>query len=237
MLFFPLFAAPCFAQQPLILSTFAGPPLSTLDQTGLYDRILKEAFQRLNLEIEIIHLPAERSLINANEGITDGDFVRVAGLDKMYPNLVLVPEKITDFEFVAFTRLANIKITGWDSLRPYHIAIVRGWKILEQNIVGTVSLIKVKNQFQLFSLLAKDRTDIVVYSRFEGYEMINQLGIKGAKALSPPLAVRAMYLYLNKKHKKLIPLLNRSLKTMKRDGRFETIKSEVLSAFTVGKLL
>ena len=153
-----------FAEPPLILSTFAGPPYSTTEKSGMYDLILKEAFARLGREIDIIQLPAERSLTNANQGITDGDFVRISGLEKIYPNLVRVPEKIVDFDFIAFSRHINIKTTGWETLIPYDIAIVRGWKILEKNIVGTQSLVRAKNQQILFTLLDKDRTDIVVYS-------------------------------------------------------------------------
>lgn len=226
-----VFANNCCAEPSLILNTFAGPPLSNSEGTGFYDLVLKEAFNRAGHEIEIIQLPAERSLTNANEGITDGDFVRISGLESIYPNLVQVPEKITDFEFVAFTKHIDIPIKGWESLQPYHVAIVRGWKILEKNIAPSPSLIRVKNQYLLFSLLANDRTDIVVYSRFEGYDLINQHKIQGITALEPPLAVREMYLYLNKKHSSLIPLIETNLKEMKRDGTFDKIRIKTLSPY------
>ncbi len=227
-----IFVNNCWAEQPaLMLGTFAGPPLSTSDGSGFYDLVLKEAFGRAGLEIEIIQLPAERSLTNANEGITDGDFVRISGLEKIYPNLLRVPEKITDFEFVAFTKLMDIPIKGWQSLQPYHVGIVRGWKILEKNIVGTPSLVRVKNQDQLFTLLANNRTDIVVYSRFEGYGIIKQNKLKEVKTLEPPLAIREMFLYLHKKHSSLIPVIDAKLKEMKRDGTFDKIRTKTLSPY------
>lgn len=226
---FPIISANCFAEPPLLLSTFTGPPYSTPDQSGMYDLILKEAFIRLGRKIDIIQLPAERSLTNANKGITDGDFVRISGLDTIYPNLVRVPEKLIDFEFVAFTKHVDLKTTGWETLRPYNVAIVRGWKILETNIVGAQSLIRAKDQYMLFTLMDNDRTDIVVYSRFEGYDVIRKLEMKGVKTLEPPLAVREMFLYLNKKHKKLVPLVAAIFKEMKNDGTFEKIRKQTLS--------
>ncbi len=226
---FSVISSACFAGPPLLLSTFIGPPLSTPDQTGMYDLVLKEAFSRLGMEIDIIQLPAERSLTNANKGITDGDFVRISGLENIYQDLVMVPEKITDFEFVAFSRRMNFRTTDWQFLRPYNVAIVRGWKILEENITGTQSLVRAQNQNILFTLLDRDRTDIVVYSRFEGYSLIKKLEIKGIKALEPPLAVREMFLYLNKKHEKLAPLVADTLREMKSDGTFETIRSRTLA--------
>ena len=228
---FPIVSANCFAEPPLLLSTFTGPPLSTPEQSGMYDLVLKEAFNRIGRDIDIIQLPAERSLTNANAGITDGDFVRISGLDRIYPNLIRVPEKMTDFEFVAFSKHVDINTTGWETLIPYDVAIVRGWKILEENVVGTRSLIRTKNQDILFTLLDMDRTDIIVYSRFEGYGVIRKENMKGVKAHEPPLAVREMFLYLNKKHQKLVPLVAAAFKEMKADGTYEKIKRETLTHF------
>lgn len=228
---FLFFCQPSFGQEALSLNTFAGPPLSTPRQTGFYDRLLKEAFKRAGMPIIIGHLPAERSLVNANSGIDDGDFVRIAGLEDIYPNLVRVPEKITDFEFVVFTKHLNIKTESWDSLKPYHVAIVRGWKILEENLADVQSLVKMKNQKLLFTLLKNDRTDAVVYSRFEGYGMMKELGMDNVIVLEPPLARREMFLYLNKKHREIIPHVAEALKGMKKDGTYDEIKAQTLSPY------
>jgi len=230
MSLFLLQARPLCAQPPLNLTTFTGPPLSTKDQTGYYDRILLEAFGRLKIPITITHLPAERSLRNVDNGIDDGDFVRIAGLEKRYPNLVMVPEKLDDFEFVAFTKTLDLPTSNWATLTPYHVGIVRGWKILEQNLAGAKELTAVKNQEQLFTQLKNGRADVVVYARHEGNAMIKQMGITDAHALEPPLAVRPMYLYLNKKHAGLVAPLAAVLKKMKEEGTFTTIDRQTLSA-------
>ena len=87
-----------------------GPPLSKDDQTGFYDQILIEAFRRIGQPMQITHLPTERSITNANLGITDGEFPRISGLDRLYPNLLQVPEKIDDFKFTAFTWRDDIQL-------------------------------------------------------------------------------------------------------------------------------
>lgn len=222
-------APPLHAQSPLTLNTFAGPPLSTPDHAGYYDRILLEAFQRLGVTVTIGHLPAERSLLNANSGIDDGDFVRIPGLEKKYPNLLMVPEKLDDFEFVAFTRHLTLRTTGWPSLTPYHVGIVRGWKILEENLAGVRELTAAKNQEQLFLLLKNGRIDVAVYARNEGHGLLRRLGITDAMALSPPLAVRPMHLYLHKKHASLVAPLAVVLKAMKNDGTYAAIARQTLS--------
>ncbi len=230
ILFFCL-AIPCVASQPLVITTSVGQPVSNNSQTGFYDLILLEAFKRIDQLIDIEHLPTERSITNANVGFTDGEFPRISGLETLYPNLVMVPEKITDFEFVAFSKHHRKKMASWDALQPYDIAIVRGWKILEENIVNTRSLIRVKNQKLLFNLLANDRADMVVYSRFEGYAVVRSQGLVGVVALDPPLAVREMYLYLNKKHEQLIKPLAQALREMRTDGTYTAIKNRSLGSY------
>jgi polar amino acid transport system substrate-binding protein len=222
------------AQQTLALTTSMTSPLSRDDQTGFYDQVLIEAFLRIEQPIQITHLPTERSITNANSGITDGEFPRIAGLDSLYPNLIRVPEKIVNFEFVAFTWRTDIQLKDWSSCKPYNIAIVRGWKILEANLADVKSLVRVKNQKILFSLLAEHRIDIVVYSRFEGYEMIKKHDIQSVRVVEPPLAKREMFLYLNKKHQQLIAAIAKQLQSMKDDGTYDRIFEKTLGTYLEG---
>lgn len=214
-----------------MLGTYAGPPLSNENQTGFYDLVLREAFRRIGRRIEIVSLPAERSLLNADRGITDGDFVRVAGLERLYPNLVRVEEKIIDFQFVAFARNLELRTDSWAALQPYDVAIVRGWKILEENVSGCRSLLRTNDQWQLFNLLRNERTDIVIYSRFEGQALIRAMEIAGAKPLEPPLATREMYLYLNDTHGGLVSPLAGALRAMKADDTYRTLRERALGPY------
>jgi polar amino acid transport system substrate-binding protein len=218
---------------PLRITTSMTSPLSKDDQTGFYDQVLLEAFRRAGQPVHIAHLPTERSITNADLGITDGEFPRISGLSRLYPNLQLVPEKIVDFEFVAFTWRPDIQIADWSSCAPYNVAIVTGWKILEANLADAKSLTKVKNQEILFTLLAERRADIVVYSRFEGYEMIRKLGLQSVRALEPPLAKREMFLYLNKEHLPLIPEIAKQLRSLKEDGTYDRILKKTLGPYSM----
>ena len=215
--------------QALLLNTDDIYPRATLQGTGINDQIIGEAFRRSGLRVKIVVVPAERALVNADKGIDDGIFVRIAGIDKIYPNLVMVPEKICEYEFVVFTMNPAIQISDWASLKPYHAGIVTGWKILEANIVGTRSLTKVRDPEALFSLLAHERVDLVVFDRIKGNALIRKRRMTGVKAVDPPLATRDMFLYLNRRHSGLVPALTMALREMKRDGTFEGIVSSVLS--------
>jgi len=219
----------------IVLNTANDPPNATDEHTGICDRIITEAFKRLGLELEIVDLPSERALINANDGIDDGNFARVEGLEKQYPNLIRVAEEITTFEFVAFTAGPAFRTTGWASLKPYNVGIITGWKILESNITGVGSLTKVRDEQLLFGLLAAGKADVVVYDRRQGRVVLAQLGLRGITELEPPLAVKSMYPYLHKRHAALVPRLEQTLREMRKDGTFQRIAVEVLRPPAAGE--
>ncbi len=206
-----------------VIGSDAALPLSATDQTGMLDLIVKTAFSRLGKDVEIVSLPSERSLLNANNGLTDGDLVRIDGINKMYLNLVKVPETICTFDFVAFSKNSEIKLEPqWDSLKPYAVAIITGWKILEENI-RSKNLVKVDTPQMLFNHLNKERVDLIVYNRHEGYGVIHKMKLKNIFVLDPPLASREMFLYLNMKHQRLANEVAITIKQMKRDGTFDEI--------------
>lgn len=206
-----------------VLNTDNTYPRSTPDEKGFQDLIIKEMFKRIGHEVKIVHMPSERALANANEGIDDGDFVRISGIEKKYPNLVMVPEKVCDFEFAAFTKNRSITISTWESLKPYNVGIITGWKILEANVVGTRSLTKTRNDEALFDLLQNDRADLVLFDRIQGMAVIKKRQLTGIRILEPLLAKKEMYLYLNRRHALLVPKLAAALQGMKRDGTWQRI--------------
>jgi polar amino acid transport system substrate-binding protein len=221
------------ASQTIIFNTSNAPPNSTDTATGTCDRILTEAFRRLGMNLKIVQLPSERALQNANLGIDDGNFVRVEGMEKMYPNLIRVPEAITTLEFTAFTRDGAINVSGWESLAPYRVGIINGWKIVENGVAGVKSVTKVRDEHVLFPLLLSGKIDIAVYDYRQGEYALRQLGAKGVRAAQHPLAVRPMYPYLNKRHADLVPKLDQTLKAMKKDGTVKRIVTETLRTLSV----
>ncbi len=211
----------------LILSTGSTAPFSNTNNTGILDQIVIEAFTRVGKKVVIDQLPSERAITNANEGITDGEMNRVGGLNKKYPNLIQVMEKNFNFNFVAFSKRKDIRIKNWQSLRPYYIGLITGWKIYEKNTTGFPHVTKVKTPMALYDLLDSDRVDIILYRDIEGLEIIkrgkNKGKYKGIHIIQPPLAVKPMFMYLNKKHKNLVPKLIAALKEMKQDGTYKRL--------------
>lgn len=229
VIFFLSILAPTFIYaDSLIIASGRGAPFVTADKSGFFDLIVKEMFSRINIEAATVLLPSERSLINANTGINDGNIARIKGLEKTYKNLIRVPEKIINYEFVAFTENKNIQVKNWQGLKDFNIAFITGWKIFEKNATQYKSLVKIQNATQLFELLNKDRVDLVLYERWSGVWWSKQF-THPLYFTDPPIVSKNMYLYLHKKHTHLISKLVKSLKSMKKDGAYQRIFQQTLN--------
>lgn len=207
----------------LVLNTDGAPPHSRPGDTGFEDRIILEAFRRIGVAVRLVRLPSERALKNANQGIDDGSYVRIAGLSAQYPNLVMVPEPMSEFSFTAFTRDPALNVSTWDDLRSRRTGVVTGWKIVEQNLAGGPFLSRARDEEALFALLDRGRVEVVVSSLYSGMEIIRRHRYRNMRALAPPLDVQPMYLYMNKKHADLVPLLDQALRQMRQDGSLKRI--------------
>lgn len=209
------------------LNTTGMPPLNTPDQKGFMDLIALAAFSRIGVTLKTVQLPAERGLLDANAGYEDGEMSRIAGLSEKYTHLIQVREKIMDWEFMAFSARLSDMQAGWSGLASQSTAIITGWKILENNVPPTAQLTKVKFPYQLFHLLQQNRVDLVLYERWGGLTLLKHQ--KKIKLLEPPLAVKAMYIYLHEKHWALVPRLEQALRSVKQDGTYASIYNKILA--------
>jgi polar amino acid transport system substrate-binding protein len=223
-----LFPSAILAQPTIVLNTAADEPLSTKSQNGFLDEIAVNIFNKIGYSVAIKKLPAERALRSANRGLIDGEIARVAGLNKVYSNLIRIPEKIMNWGFFVFSKKPINLQQGWNALRDKNVAIITGWKILEKNTPKTAFITKVKNSRQLFTLLEKNRTDIVIYEHWGGSFIVNQSKLNNVSMVRPALINKDMFIYLHKKHSALVPRLSQALVNMKRDGSYDRLAKKHL---------
>lgn len=216
-------ALPCRAGDQLVFSV---PVNQKGVATLMAGRILKQAYAELNIDFEFRELPNKRALNSANNGETDGEFLRIAGLEGEYPNLVMVPVSIGYVDVVVYTKKTEFEVKGWQSLRPYSIGFVRGFKQAEARTKG-MDVHEVTTVEQAFRKLDRGRTDVVVDSRSTQYRL-KSLNVSGIRILEPPLDQLVMYHYLNRRHKLLAAKLEAVLKRMERDGESKKIMEQAV---------
>lgn len=227
-LLFNTLASAATTELPVLeLNNPTSAPFTTAQRDGFLDIIVGEAFKRAGLQLELVTLPAERALINANEGLEDGDLSRISGLEKTYPNLVRVPESIFTMDFVAFTRKPTPVTANWDTLEPFSVTHITGWKIFEQNLTPKTYVTQVTSPEQLFEMLQRDHVQIALYSRWMGLALAKQRGLSDIRVIEPPLARREMFIYLHKRHEKLTAPIAAQLHNLKGDGTYTRVCREI----------
>ncbi len=218
---------PAVAQEKFSMTISIGPPLYFEESDGFFELLTAEIFERLDLEHEIIWLPPQRSLLYTSDGTYDGHIARTAAVELKFPELIRVPVNVFDFEFMAFARDPDIQINGWESLLPYSVGMINGWKIAEQNTAGAKSVARANDYGQLLSMLEKERIDIAILDRVMGGWKLKQLGYD-IKVLEPPIVSKPNFIYLNKKHAGLAPKIAAVLEAMKKDGSFDAIYAQTV---------
>lgn len=216
-----LVVSPAFSQSRIELSTADTAPFSTPSDDGFYDLVLADAFDRLGIDLEIRHLPSERSLVEANAGRVDGEYGRTALIAKLYPHLLIVPEPLTDWAFSAFVRGGSPEPTGFESLQDFHVAYIRGWKIYEDNVTDARSVTIVNTENQLFEMLTAGRVDVILYNRERGVHRLRTRRGDTIHVVEPPLVSQPMYLFLHERHQAIVAPLAATLREMKTDGSFD----------------
>ena len=133
--------------------------------------IISQAYSALGFAVVYKIFPAERALKMSNAGKSDGELVRIKGIEGKYPNLIRIPVGYVTAEQMAFARDPSIKIDGWESLKPYHIVFHRGYKVAEQNTVGMNPYL-VATDLQAFTMVEKGRMDVAIANRFTGKQIL-----------------------------------------------------------------
>lgn len=201
--------------------------LETDPATDIAEQVLREAYHRLGMGLEVVRLPAERALLSANDGVVDGELYRKVGIERDYPNLMIVPVPLLTYEIVIFTLGTSFVVSGWESLRPFTIGFIRGIKIVEQNTQG-MRIEPVGTMMQALQKMTMGRTDVVVGNRASGLAVARSLKLADIRVLQPPLATFPVFHYVHKKHEALIPKLSAVLLQMQKEKAIERIQKSIL---------
>ncbi|WP_108649768.1 substrate-binding periplasmic protein [Dongshaea marina] len=190
-------------------------------------KVLKEAYSRLGIQIQIKELPAERSLIFSNQGLIDGEVNRIKGLEMRYPNLVRVPVAINHFEAVLVAQDPAPKVSGLQSLKNYRIGIRNGIKYAEDLTRGMNVKRSVSNM-QLFNILELRQVDLIIIGRSAVQKYLRAHPHSQMKVIEPPLLSQQLYHYLNRKHEDLLEAITAELRRMRQGEEIARIREATL---------
>jgi polar amino acid transport system substrate-binding protein len=213
--------------QTTTASTGAGAPahgatlyLSVVVNNATHAEMLemvKLALKRIGVTAVARPVPAARALVLADAGSTDGDLGRIAGTEKVYTNLVPVPEPIYFYQVTAYAYQPIDTAEGWESLRPHSICLRRGIRIFELRTEGMRRQV-LDDEDSILRMLRSGGCQVALLERLNPTVMAAQAAQPPLLKLNPPLETVPLYIYLHKRHADLVPRLTAALRQMRADG-------------------
>jgi len=214
---------PLQEKQTIVFTTVYPPSAAFFPKLSA---IYKEAFGRMGYGFKLISQPGERAMIDANQGIVDGEAARIMTIStERYANLIRVPHPILTVQDGAYAIDGSIKIEGWESLmgKPYRVGLLKGIKSIEQKLplyVDKKHIVTLSGVEQGIKMLKAKRIDVFIISTQVEDSAFMKSGVYKEVKCGGIVETKVLYPWLHKRHKQLLQPLADILSTMESEGRF-----------------
>ena len=183
--------------------------------------LLKEAYGRIGREFELVFRPAKRSLVEVNSGLADAELARIIGTEAEYPNIVRVEEPVFAISFSAIVKASSKTwLSSWEELAKYSIAYPRGYRILDIR-TRKLKAVRVKDSATIAKMVKAGRIEVGLMISSDAAKLASKTG--GIVVLRPPVESVTLYHYVNVKHRRLVPSLEKVLVELNDSGRTREI--------------
>ena len=196
-----------------------------------YQAVLKEAGNRLGLDIEVIEVSAERSLNLVASGAADAECCRISKVIKQnYPTLIDVPPSFYEMHWVAFVKKQDISIKAWEDLDEYSAAAVTGYKLAVNKVNEFSQTAYILDSHEsMFEMIMRDRVDVGISSKEAGAKVIKDMRLNDSiNIIDPPLVSIPLTFQLNPKHEDKKEKFSKVFKEMNEDGTTKRILDEIM---------
>lgn len=211
------------AKDLMKFSTIENSPYSTISE-----HVMRIAYSRLNIDMSVLDLPAQRAIITANAGEVDGELYRIKNVQLKYKNLIMIPVSIGRLEGIGITSNKDISIKEWGDLSNHQVCYRRGVKFAELGL-SHIKARAVNSNKQLFIMLEEKRCDVIVIARITSIPMVmGFIERQKAPLFQSVLQTYPLFHYLHYKNKKLAPKLIKELKKMQQEGLIEQVRSQFI---------
>ncbi|OIQ50358.1 hypothetical protein BerOc1_02289 [Pseudodesulfovibrio hydrargyri] len=183
---------------------------------------LEAAYERAGLAVEFVPLPQKRSLVQAVDGVIDGDVGRIPGLERKFPTLVRVDVKLLDLVGVAYV----VKGQRMGDYRPELLATLRAGAVRgvlwAEKVMDGHRLEQVNNYETLFGMLLEGRIDLALASRLSAEDVFRADRARYARirGLDPPVYHVPFYHYVNIACADIVPRLEKALRELRAEGHW-----------------
>ncbi|HEY0954958.1 MAG TPA: hypothetical protein VGE36_09395 [Roseateles sp.] len=198
------------------------------DLTGLAPMgraILRRAFEKLGLELRFEPLPLRRSLKLTEQGLLDGEALRIRELAAQHLELLLVPVPIATVQVLGYVRQSGPRPRDEAALMALRLGYPRGVVLLEKWLAGAPRKIEASTRTDLLRLLRSEVIDVALLTSAAGAPDLDTGDLAGLEPLPTRFQLTPLYALLHQRHRTLLPRLTAVLREMEDSGESARLRS------------
>lgn len=197
-------------------------------------RAYAEAFRRLDLPLQLIHLPTQRAAAMLAQGEIDGEVARARAYAAANPSAIRVDEAILEARFVLYGLDPALRLERVEDLqgRPLRVVYRRGVVFCERTLQALQlppgRLMDVTDTAQGLNMVLAGRADAFCDIDAAAAPVFASGSVKGAAAIRRVLELDSAdnYPYLHARHAALAPRLAEVLRQLKAEGLIERYRQD-----------
>lgn len=206
------------------------------DQSGLSPAaraLLRHALTALGHEVRFEPLPLRRSLSMTEQGLLDGETMRIRAVAELHPGLLLVPVPLATMEVRGYVRRGEAGPADLGSLAAWRVGHPRGVIALEKLLADVPRRVEATTRQDLLRLLRIGSIDLALFASTTGEPDIDADQTDGLVRLPAALHTTPLYALLNDRHRALLPQLTRVLQQMEASGESARLRSAAWAASAI----
>ena len=189
---------------------------TSLNQSALSNQIeqqLQRAYGRLGYQMQVVRLPAGRSLQMTERGLYDGELFRIDGVQHEFSQLRQVPVQLASIELLAFVRTEQKnELRDWVLKKQVRVGFVRGFRLASQ-LQYAGHPVPVTTLEQAVGMLVQGKIDVLLEDQQSVQSVLPAKTEQAGISMLPGTLARAgLYHYLHQRHSALVQPLATVLK-------------------------
>ncbi len=205
---------------------------------GYAAQVIKMAFANSDYEVDYTFFPWARAIHMAKKNNFAGYFPEYYSKEKTKDFYFSEPFPAAPLVFLK-RKTDHIEYSSLQDLKPYSIAVVRGYVNTEEFDEATF-LIKEETTSDLQNLkkLIGGRINLVVIDKYVGYYLLKKYlpeSLNLIDTVEPPLENKELYLCVSKQHAEALQIVeafNNGIHTMRKDGSLDRLVQQFFSQYS-----
>ncbi|WP_343564931.1 transporter substrate-binding domain-containing protein [Kiloniella sp. b19] len=175
--------------------------------------LLSKAYKQIGHDVVFLPHPSNRSLSHLEDGILDAEIARLSVVEKKIGNIVRINIPIHTLKGFAYTNRGEIEEYTPEILGHYRLTSLRGVLWSDRVVTNHPRSNQMTQPADLLRLLQEGRTDIIFLAEETMDRLLENHPATSVKIrkLYPAIAIQPMYHYIHKKHRDLVPELEKAI--------------------------